>query len=156
MLEAISEGVSFTSIEHSAAADSLVALRPRLTKAERAQALLRAFGYAGRPYDFDFDFQTDAALVCTELIYKSYEPASGFKGVRMIPSEIVGRLAIPANDIARTFDADAGTPNAQWDMVIFLDGIARGKTARVSTEAQFRKSWLRPKWHILLSDSAKP
>lgn len=156
VLEAISEGVSFTSIEHSAAADSLVALRPRLSKAERAQAILRAFGYAGRPYDFDFDFQTDTALVCTELIYKSYEPATGFQGLRMTPTEMVGRLAIPANDIARAFDAEAGTPNAQWDMVIFLDGIGRGRTARVSTEAEFRKSWLRPKWHILLADTAKP
>lgn len=156
VLEAISEGVSFTSIEHSAAADSLVALRPKLAKVERAQALLRAFSYAGRPYDFDFDFQTDTALVCTELIYKSYEPATGFKGIRLTPTEMVGRLAIPANDIARAFDAEAGMPDEQWDMVLFYDGIARGKSARESTVAEFRKSWQRPKWHILLADTAKP
>ena len=64
MIEAIGEGVSFTSLEHSAACDSLAVLRPRLPRAERAQALCRAFHYAGRPYDYNFDFATDSELVC--------------------------------------------------------------------------------------------
>lgn len=150
VLEAISEGVSFTTLEHSAAADSLVALRPRLAKREQAYAVLRAFGYAGRPYDFDFDFQTDASLVCTELVYKAYEPAQDFKGLRMQPQEIVGRLAIPANDIARDFDREYQTPQQQWDMVLFLDGQERHKRAVESNVDSFRSSWQRPKWHILL------
>jgi hypothetical protein len=154
VLEAISEGVSFTSMEHSAAADSLVVLRPKLSKRDRAFALLRAFGYAGRPYDFDFDFQTDAALVCTELIYKAYEPAPGFAGIAMKPTEIAGRLAVPANDIAREFDAALAANNAPWAFVRFIDGIARGNSARESTLEEFRKSWQRPKWHILLPDKA--
>jgi hypothetical protein len=74
VLEAISEGVSFTTLEHSAAADSIAVLRPLLDRRARAVALLRAFHYAGRPYDFDFDFLTDASLVCSELVYKAYEP----------------------------------------------------------------------------------
>lgn len=59
----MSEGVVFTSLEHSAPADALAVLRPRLPARGKAAALVRAFGYAGRPYDYDFDFQTDAALV---------------------------------------------------------------------------------------------
>lgn len=149
VLEAISEGVSFTTMEHSAAADSLVVLRPRLAKKEQALALLRAFGYAGRPYDFDFDFQTDASLVCTELVYKAYEPGQGFKGIRMQPQEIVGRLAIPANDIARAFDSEYQTAQQQWDMVLFLDGDERQKRALAAGVDTFRSSWQRPKWHIL-------
>ena len=149
VLEAISEGVSFTTMEHSAAADSLVVLRPRLAKKEQALALLRAFGYAGRPYDFDFDFQTDASLVCTELVYKAYEPGQGFKGLRLQPQEIVGRLAIPANDIARAFDSEHQSAQQQWDMVLFLDGDERQKRAVEANVAAFRSSWQRPKWHIL-------
>lgn len=149
VLEAISEGVSFTTMEHSAAADSLVVLRPRLAKKEQAIALLRAFGYAGRPYDFDFDFQTDASLVCTELVYKAYEPGKDFKGINMKPQEIVGRLAIPANDIARAFDSEYQTAQQQWEMVLFLDGDERQKRALVAGVETFRSSWQRPKWHIL-------
>lgn len=153
VLEAISEGVSFTTMEHSAAADSVVALRPRLSKKDRAFALLRAFGYAGRPYDFDFDFQTDASLVCTELVYKAYEPAAAFKGVNMQAEEIVGRLAIPANSIARQFDQEYGTPAQQWDMLLFIDGSERNKRAVESDVAAFRTSWQRPKWHVLLPET---
>ena len=52
----------------------MAALRPRLPAVEKAAAILRAFGHARRPYDFNFDFRTDATLVCSELIYKVYEP----------------------------------------------------------------------------------
>jgi Permuted papain-like amidase enzyme, YaeF/YiiX, C92 family len=154
VLEAISEGVSFTTIEHSAAADSLVALRPKLSKKEKAFAILRAFGYAGRPYDFDFDFQTDTSLVCTELIYKAYEPSANFKGISMKSQEIVGRLAIPANDIAAAFDREFGTAAEQWEMVLFLDGSERKKRAMEADVNAFRTSWQRPKWHIMLPESA--
>jgi hypothetical protein len=47
VIEAISEGVMFNSMEHAADADSIVALRPRLSKREKAAAILRAFHYAG-------------------------------------------------------------------------------------------------------------
>jgi hypothetical protein len=52
VLEAMSEGVLFTSLEHSAAADALAVLRPQLSAVERAAAFVRAFGYAGRPCDY--------------------------------------------------------------------------------------------------------
>lgn len=154
VLEAISEGVVFTTLEHSAAADSMVALRPRLPRTEKAQAILRAFRYVGRPYDFNFDFQTDSSLVCTELVYKSYEPTSGFRGLYLRLEEIVGRTAIPANSIARQHDDElrAGTP--QFDMVLFLDGREKLGKAIEADLAEFRRSWRRPKWHVIAQGRA--
>ncbi len=147
VLEAISEGVVFTTLEHSAAADSMVVLRPRLQPVEKAQALLRAVRYMGRPYDFNFDFQTDSTLVCTELVYKAYEPAPGFHGIHFNPEEVMGRTAIPANSIARQFDEE---PGKQLEMVLFLDGQEKRGTAVEAGVAEFRKSWKRPKWHVLV------
>lgn len=66
VIEAMSEGVSLTTLEHSAACDSLAVLRPRLDWADKARAVTRAFHLVGRPYDFNFDFRTDAAVVCTK------------------------------------------------------------------------------------------
>ncbi len=150
VIEAISEGVSFTTLEHSADCDSLAVLRPKLAKAEKAQALLRAFHYAGRPYDFNFDFATDSELVCTELVYRAYEPAANFRGLTFPLVEMLGRLVTPANEIAKEFDAQWGTPKQQFDLVIFLDGQERQRTAVESSLAEFRKSWRRPKWHVLI------
>lgn len=56
VLESISEGVVFTSLEHSVGeADSVAVLRPRLSAAGVREALARAFSHAGKPYDFKFD-----------------------------------------------------------------------------------------------------
>ena len=155
VLEAISEGVSFTSIEHAVDADTLVVLRPKVPLAEKATALVRAFHYAGRPYDFNFDFATDAELVCSELVYKAYEPATGFAGLRLPLVSVLGRKTLPPNEIVKQFDKQFGTPAQQFDFVLFLDGQERTRTAAESTVELFRASWKRPKWHIIAQDLPK-
>ena len=144
-LEAISEGVVFTTLEHAAGADHVAALRPRLPAIEKAAAILRAFSYAGRPYDFNFDFRTDAALVCSELVYKAYEPGPGRQGLRLPLVDVLGRPVLPPSEIARLFDVELGTPGAQLELVRFLDSRAGGVAVDGDVEA-FRRSWRRPKW----------
>lgn len=150
ILEAISEGVAFTSLERTGASDSLAVIRPRLEPRERAQALLRAFHYSGRPYDFNFDFATDASLVCSELIYKAYEPGEGMQGLRFPLTEVMGRKVSTPNDMVRQFDSQAGTATSQADFVLFLDGFEKERRAVDATAESFRESWKRPNWHILV------
>jgi hypothetical protein len=149
LLEAIGKGVVFTTLEHSAAADSLCVLRPRLPLKERAVAIWRAFHYVGRPYDYNFDFMTDSAIVCTELVYKSYQECPDSRGLKLPLVNILGRLAIPANELVRQFDADYGTAGQQYDLVLFLDGIEKSKKAVENSADEFRQSWRRPKWHVV-------
>ena len=155
VLEAISEGVSFTAIQHAGDADSMVVLRPKVSKKEKAVALLRAFHYAGRPYDFNFDFATDAELVCSELVYKSYEPDQTMHGLRLPLVTMLGRLLLPPNEIVRQFDSQYGTSDAQFDFVTFLDGYEREGKAKEATVDEFRQSWRRPKWHVLVQEARK-
>lgn len=154
VIEAVSEGVSFTSLEHSLSADSIAVLRPRLPSVEKAAAIWRAFRYSGRPYDYNFDFITDSAFVCTELVFKSFQPEGNFGGLSFTPVEILGRTVLPANEIARLFDSEYGTPDQQLDLVVFLDGREKAREAILSSLDDFRKSWLRPKWHVLVQDEA--
>jgi len=155
VVEAIGEGVSFTTIEHSAACDSLAVLRPRLSKKEKARAILKAFQYSGRPYDFNFDFLTDASLVCSELVYKCYEPASGFTGLIFPLRDMLGRKVTPPNEMVRQFDSQFGTPAQQTDFVLFYDGREFERKAVAAPVEEFRKSWTRPKWHVLTSEANK-
>lgn len=150
ILEAISEGVSFTSLEYTGSADSIGVIRPRLSKREKAQAIMRAFHYSGRPYDFNFDFQTDSSLVCSELVFKAFEPGGGMQGLRFTISEVLGRKVSTPNGMVRQFDEQAGDSTAQADFVLFLDGFEKEKRAVESTAEQFRASWQRPNWHILI------
>jgi hypothetical protein len=155
IIEAVSEGVVFTSLEHSADADSLAVLRPRLDKLDKAKAILQAFHYSGRPYDFNFDLLTDNELVCTELVYKAYEANGDKAGITLPVVEILGRLTTPANEIVKQFDQNYDTPKQQFDLVLFLDGHEKTRIALESNLATFRQSWKRPKWHILMQDSQK-
>jgi hypothetical protein len=149
VVEAMSEGVSFTTLEHSAACDALAVLRPKLAKVEKARAIWKAFQYAGRPYDFNFDFSTDAELVCTELVYKAYEPANGYTGLKLPTVEMLGRQVTPANEFVKQFDAQVANGSEQFELIEFLDGYERTKSARAGSLADFRNSWKRPKWHVL-------
>jgi hypothetical protein len=149
VLEAIGEGVVFTTFEHSGAADGLCALRPRLTKKELAVALFRSFHYVGRPYDFNFDFTTDSAIVCTELVFKSYQACPDSRGISLPVLNILGRPATPANELVHQFDVSYGTTNQQFDLVFFLDGNETLKRSVEGSLDEFRKSWQRPKWHVI-------
>lgn len=144
VIEAISEGVSFTTLEHSAAADSLAVLRPRTSKREKAIAIARAFGYIGRPYDFNFDHHTDTAMVCSEVVFKAYEGHVAFP-----LQKVMGHLTTPPNEIVREFDVTYGSPRQQFDLVVFLDGHERQRAALPAGIDAFRTSWKRPKWHTV-------
>ncbi len=141
VIEALAEGVIFTTLEQSAGADYVCALRPR--RGARA-AVERAFHYHGRPYDFDFDFLSDSALVCSELVWKGYQEALDLP---LVP--IAGRLVLPPTEIVRKFDRELGTPRQELDFVCFLDGLeAEGRAVERGAE-ELRRSHLRPKWDFL-------
>ncbi len=152
VIEAKGEGIIFTTLEDSGSSDSLVALRPKLSKQEKALAIYRAFHYHGRPYDFNFDFLTDAALVCSEIVYKAYLPTDENKGLQLPLSEVMGRKILSPNNIARLFDEEYES-KPQLDLVLFLDGNEKiNKAARAELDL-FRKSWTRPKWHIVIKET---
>ncbi|MSU43739.1 MAG: hypothetical protein EXS22_06835 [Pedosphaera sp.] len=140
IVEAVSEGVVFSTLEHSLHADYVAVLRPRLKREQIAQALRRAFTHHGKPYDFNFDFGTDDKVVCTELVYRSYG------GLLEFPLEkILGKDTLTALGIARKFAGERGRPDAALDFVLFLD-TPKGKSQAVfSTAEQFIESITRPK-----------
>ena len=147
VIEAISEGVVFNTMHH-AAGDYLAAMRPRLSKVDKAKALLAAFSHAGKPYDFEFDFATDHAVVCSELVWRSYRPGPDKPGIELPVIQLIGRRTMPANEIVRMYDQQAGTPTQALDFVLFYDAIEHDRVAVVADEDAFRKTWKRPKWDV--------
>jgi hypothetical protein len=149
ILEAVSEGVTFTSTEHSLGADFVAAVRPTLDDAERGDLLRSAFAYFGRPYDFDFDFRSDESIVCSELVYKAYGAAAPERA-RAVPLEsIVGRPVLSPNTLVAYYDAHAEDEAPPFRFVFFLDGVEGEGRAYFREDAIFRASHRRPKWDIV-------
>ncbi|MBZ4418187.1 YiiX/YebB-like N1pC/P60 family cysteine hydrolase [Myxococcus sp. RHSTA-1-4] len=148
IIESISEGVSFTGLEHGMRVDYLGVMRPRVSRLEKARAVLRAFTFQGRPYDFNFDFFSDQTLVCTELVWKAYAPSQDMKGLRVPLVDVAGRRTLPANELVRLFDAEYGREDRQLDFVAFLDGREAEGDAKEADASAFRYSYRRAKWDI--------
>jgi hypothetical protein len=148
VIEAISEGVVFNTLSHTCG-DYVAAMRPRLSKVVKARAVVAAFSHHGKPYDFEFDFATDHALVCTELVWRSYRPAAeGMAGLDLPLSELMGRMTLPANDIAKLFADERGAADRQLDFVYFVDAAEKDERTFVADEEAFAASHARPKWDL--------
>ncbi len=133
VLESISEGVTFTSLEHSIGeADSVALLRPRLEPDQIREAIAKAFSHAGKPYDFEFDFFSSDKLVCTELVYRAYD------GVIHFPLQnIMGTRTLPAIEFVRKYSTERGTPGAQFEFICCLQGDRDAGCACFVEEAGF-------------------
>jgi hypothetical protein len=132
VLEALSEGVVFNSLVASLHADHVAVLRPNLSQSQIAHAIVNAFEYHGRPYDFEFDFATADKLVCTEVVYRAYQGMLDFDLVR-----IMGRNTLPAAEIAHKFARERGDPRHELDLLLYYEPSPSGTSARRSTEQAF-------------------
>lgn len=148
IIESIKPGVIFNSLETTLSCDGVAVLRPMLSTVAKANAIFQAFQYLGRPYDLNFDFRTDSALVCSELILKAYESMTGINGLTMRTVNIGNRVVTPANLMIRQFSEEYGTPQQQLEFVVFYDGHEKNKRAILSTREGLEESWKRPDWHI--------
>ena len=98
VLEALKDGVWIRPLSCPLACDAIVVVRPRLDVAEISYALTRGLFHDGKPYDFDFDFTRSDRLVCTEVVYRSFE---GVGGIRFELSRRAGRMTLAAEDLLR-------------------------------------------------------
>ena len=98
VLEALKDGVWIRSLACPFESDALAVIRPRLARAQIAEAITRGLFHDGKPYDFDFDFTRSDRLVCTEVVYRSYE---GIGGLAFELTRRAGRMTLAAEDLLR-------------------------------------------------------
>ncbi len=149
VIEGIKPGIVLNTMK-GCCGDYMAAVRPRLDKKAKAQTIIEAFNHLDKPYDYDFDFATDHALVCTELVWRSYRPAVNKEGLKIPLTEMGGRKTLPALEIVKLFVAENGKEDRQFDFVYFIDATEKTEQTFVSTEAEFLKTPERAKWSFAL------
>lgn len=98
VLEAMRDGVLIRPLGSPFRSDSVVVLRPRLPEEEIGRALARGLAHEGKPYDFEFDFRRSDRLVCTEVVYRSYD---GVGGLSFALTPRAGRPTLSGSDLIR-------------------------------------------------------
>ncbi len=96
VVESLKDGVHERLMDSPFGNDAVALIRPRLDPIAIKSAIERAGTHVGKPYDFDFDFTRADRLVCTEVVYRSYE---GIGGLRFQLTRRAGRETLSAEDL---------------------------------------------------------
>jgi len=148
VIEGMAPGIIVQPLEVSAHADYVGAMRPRLSKSDKLKAILRAFDNYGKPYDYNFDFETKDEIVCSELVYDAFLPAKDKQGLNFKLKMVSGRKMVSPTDFVQKFYDEREKPNRELDFVYFLDGNEKLKKAFVKEGKEFATSWTRVKYDI--------
>lgn len=141
IIESVSKGVIISTFEAGAKKDRIAVLRPTISRRELAEGIYQSFSYVSKPYDYNFDFSTEEAIACTELVYKVYKNSSLFP-----VNDMFGKPFSTANEIAEYCDANYEDPKLKLAMIYIFDG-EKGYTAENDTaHIIFRKSWNDSLW----------
>jgi 1-acyl-sn-glycerol-3-phosphate acyltransferase len=136
IIEAISEGVVFTSMEHSVGeADAAAFLRPNLSEERIKEVIARAFSHAGKPYDFEFDFFSTDKLVCSEVVYRAFDGDISLPLVN-----VMGRKTLPPIEIVRQCVRERNLPPEQFTFVAWLHSDERRGRVWFGKEDDFYKT----------------
>lgn len=96
VLEAMADGVNIRAIDSPYSADAIAVIRPQIASEDIARAIARGMFHEGKTYDFDFDFTRSDRLVCSEVVYRSFE---GVGGIAFELTRRAGRMTLAAQDL---------------------------------------------------------
>ena len=125
VLEAMKDGVRVRSLSNPFRSDAVAIVRPQLPPSQVAEAIARGFFHMGKSYYFDFDFARSDRMVCTEVVYRSFE---GIGGIAFELTRRAGRMTLSAEDLLKmAIDQNGFTVHAVYcpaksDVVNYSDG----------------------------------
>jgi hypothetical protein len=123
LIEAVGEGVLVSSLARVMHADHIAVLRPHYgSTAALRRSIRAAFTHVGKAYDFNFDFETDDVLVCSELCWRALGDVIDAPLVKRF-----GRYTLTPDDLGKL----SLPPQRQLELVAFL------KAGKDSTREEF-------------------
>jgi len=96
VFEALKDGVRFRAIDETLAVDNFLVLRTNLDHAAIRAGIERVVVHEGKQYNYDFDFFGSERLVCSEVIYRTFD---GLGGLNFPLVERAGRYTLSPEDI---------------------------------------------------------
>ena len=112
VIEALRPGVQINTLQHYLNIDDLGVIRYNgLTIENKRSYLLNAFSQIGKSYDFNFDVESKNEIVCSELIYISFDDLD------WNTSKTAGRYTISPDNVAQKLLDDNMDP-----VLLYING----------------------------------
>lgn len=127
VVESLKDGVHERAMDSPFGNDAIAVIRPRLDSGFVQEAIDRSRTHVGKPYDFDFDFTRADRMVCTEVVYRSYEGIGGFHFDLV---KRAGRQTLSAEDLLGLALADRQFDVAGVYCATYGDSLLTGEQAR--------------------------
>ncbi len=133
--------------EFAARNDYLAASRTKFTKEKILASIKTALSYYGAWYDHLFNFYSDKAVVCSELVLKSYSQRNQKdEWLDLHLEKIWLSLTYPPNNfINEIFHKDS-----QLQPILFIDSIEKTHKNFVAPLSHLKYSWKRSRFSFLL------
>jgi hypothetical protein len=113
IIEALRPGVQINTLQHFLNIDDLGVMRYNgLTIENKHSYLLNAFAQIGKSYDFNFDVESKNEIVCSELIYVTFDDLD------WNTTKTVGRYTISPDNVAQNLAYDSFEAT-----MLYLDGV---------------------------------
>ena len=127
VLESMRDGVNLRTLSSPFASDSIVVLRPAISRPEIGAALARCMVHEGKAYDFDFDFRRADRLVCTEVVYRAFD---GIGSINIPLVQRAGRPTLSGSDLIQMGIRETNFAPVAVFAPLLSPGIVRGSQAR--------------------------
>ncbi|MFU8805979.1 MAG: hypothetical protein ACNA8W_19365 [Bradymonadaceae bacterium] len=150
-LEATANGVVLNSQRQALTANSIGALRMKLSRADLAMGIIDALSTVGRDFNYRFSFECYENLVCTQVVATAFAPGRAIDGEKagvyfekaIIRTLGLRKHGIAPNDFVRQYIRETEQGEAQFEYVFFLEGIKKKHETIVGEEDSFRTT---PDW----------
>ena len=138
VLESVTDGVVLRPLAKIAKVDHFAAVRPNVTTDTMNTILESALSHYGESFDFVFDFQSDNAMFCSELVYKVYGPYLALE-----PTKKYNRVNLSPGNIIELYDKEQDNIIPSLTYVVFYDSDPKGGPAYEASREALRKTWQR-------------
>ncbi len=148
IIEATGEWVKIEIIENLVAHnDYLWISRTKFSLEKINTSIQKSLSFYWKGYDHIFNFYSEKAVVCSELVLKSFWAMDkNDSSIELHLEKIWVSLTYPPNNfVSEIFDS-----SSQLDFVMFLDSIEKTWENFVSTKKEFKKSSSRSRFSFML------
>jgi len=152
IIEAVWTGVRIIPIQELAFHnDYLGVMRTKFASSRIQRAIQKTLTQVDVPYDFSFNYYSDANHVCSALITKSYLPEySDDEWLHITLSRIATGITYPPHDILKKINTEYGSSSQELDFIAFIDTKEKTGENFVSNEKEFLLTVKRSRLSFLL------
>lgn len=148
VIESVADGIYIKPIEDIIEkTDYLWVARCLFSNEKMERSIKKALWYIWKSYDYNFNFYSEKALVCSELVLKSYLPKSKTdQGIEIKLNHVAGSLTFPPNNFIDLLIEENKKEIHSLIPIFFIDSLEKTWKNFIVEPEKLLESGFRSRW----------